>query len=253
MAKRQPSRALQTSERDGQVTARGGMQSFFLRNMPLWNPPAWQEAEYWRGFVEKQSVAAICRDSLANYLNSLDWSIVARDSDKRDELRPRIKHYTKLFERGNAYWWDVDFTSHIEWFAKDLFTLPFGTASELGRLDDDPKGRVVWIRPLDAGTLAPTLNFEYPVVQSAAGTQINPVYLPREFVSRVYLSPRTEIRREGWGYAPPERIWRALEMISIGDTYYAQLLLDTPEAGIIDLGDMEKSAAMDWIALLRSQ
>jgi hypothetical protein len=251
MAKRQPGNYLRTSERDGQVSAPGGMQSFFLRNIPLWNPPAWQEADYWRNFVERQSVAAICRDTLANYLNSLDWAIVARDTEERDELKPRIKHYTKLFERGNAYWWDLDFSSQIEWFVKDLTTLPFGTASELGRLDDDPKGRVVWIRPLDGGTVAPTLNFEFPVVQSYAGTGVNPIYFPREFISRVYLSPRTEIRREGWGYAPPERIWRAIEMLATGDTYYAQLLLDTPEAGIIDLGDMEKKSALDWIASLK--
>lgn len=159
-------RQLQTSSRDGQSSAPGGMVSFFLRNAPLWNPPAWQQAAYWREFVERQSIAAICRDAIANYLNSLDWMIVARDSNKKDELKGQIKHYIKLFERGNAYWWDIDFSSQIEWFAKDLFTLPFGTASEIGRLDDEPNGRVVWIRPLDAGTLAPTLNFDFPVVQS---------------------------------------------------------------------------------------
>lgn len=198
-------------------------------------------------FVEKQSIAAICRDTLANYLNSLDWMIVARDPDKKDELKGAIKHYTKLFERGNAYWWEMDLSSQIEWFTKDLFTLPFGTASEVGRVDDNPKGRVVWLRPLDGGTLAPTLNFDFPIVQSAPGSQLNPVYLQREFCSRVYLSPRTELRREGWGYAPPERIWRAIEMVSTGDNYYAKFLIDTPEAGILDLMDMDRSTAQEWV------
>lgn len=252
MTKRQPSSiGLRTTERDGQISATGGMANYFLRNIPVWNPPAWGEAEYWRKFVERQSIALICREAIANYLNSLDWSIVARDSDQRDELKPTIKHYTKLFERGNVYYWDLDFSSQVEWFVKDLFTLPFGTASELGRFDDEPKSRVVWIRPLDAGTLAPTLNIDYPVVQSAPGTALTPVYFPREFISRVYLSPRTELLREGWGYAPPERIWRALEMLAAGDSYYAQLLLNTPEAGIIDLGDMEEPAAKRWIAGLQ--
>lgn len=248
MAKKQPGTALQTGKRDNQISSPGGMQSYFLRNVPMWNPPAWQQADYWRAFVEKQPIAAICRDTIANYLNSLDWAVVARDSSKHDELKPRIKHYTKLFERGNAYYWDIDFSSQIEWFVKDLFTLPFGTASEIGRLDDDPGGRVVWIRPLDAGSLAPTLNFDFPVVQSAPGTGLQPIYFPREYISRVYLSPRTELRREGWGYAPPERIMRALEMLSTGDNYYWQLLLNTPEAGVLDLGDMEKQSALDWIA-----
>lgn len=250
MAKRQTKQlTLQTSERQGQLSSPSGL-SYFVRTIPLWNPPAWQEAAYWRLFVEKQSIAAICRDSIANYLNSLDWAIVARDSEKRDELKPRIKHYVKLFERGNAYYWDLDFSSQVEWFVKDLFTLPFGTASEIGRLDDSPTGKVVWIRPLDGGTLAPTLNFEYPIVQSAPGTDIFPIYLPRDFVSRVYLSPRTELQREGWGYAPPERILRAIEMLSTGDNYYWQLLLNTPEAGVLDLGDMEKSSALEWVASL---
>lgn len=248
MAKKQPGTALKTEKRDNQISSPGGMQSYFLRNIPVWNPPAWQQADYWRAFVEKQPIAAICRDTIANYLNSLDWAVVARDSSKHDELKPRIKHYTKLFERGNAYYWDIDFSSQIEWFVKDLFTLPFGTASEIGRLDDDPGGRVVWIRPLDAGSLAPTLNFDFPVVQSAPGTGLQPIYFPREYISRVYLSPRTELRREGWGYAPPERIMRALEMLSTGDNYYWQLLLNTPEAGVLDLGDMEKQSALDWIA-----
>lgn len=243
---RKKAQALQVSAHDNQQSAIGGMQSYFVKNIPLWNPPAWQEASYWRKFVEKQPFASICRDTLANYLNSLDWMIVARDSDKKDELGGAIKHYTKLFERGNAYWWELDFSAQIEWFVKDLFTLPFGTAREVGRLDDNPNGRAVWLRPLDGGTLAPTLNFDFPVVQSAPGVN-TPVYLQREYVNRVYLSPRTELQREGWGYAPPERIWRAIEMMSTGDNYYAQLLMDTPEAGLLDLGDMDESSAKAWI------
>jgi len=252
MAKRQPKQYLKIDKRDGQVSAPGGqLANYFLRDVPLWNPPAWQTAEMWRMFVVKQPVAVICRDTIANFLNSLDWTITARDSEQRDELRSKIKYYTKLLERGNAYYYDIDFSSHIEMAVKDLFDLPFGFASEIGRLDDEPKGKVVWIRPLDGGTLAPTLNFDFPIVQTAAGTALNPVYLPRDFVSRVYLSPRTELRREGWGFAPPERIWRAIEMLSAGDNYYAQLMLNTPEAGILDLGDMEKDSAEEWVRSLR--
>lgn len=244
--KRQPKNQLKVEVRDGQQSAPGGSSAYFLRNVSYWNPPAWQEAYAWRAFVERQPFASICRDAIANYLNSLDWSVSARDSTKRDELKGQTKHYTKLFEKGNVSYWDLDFAGQVEWFVKDLFTLPFGTASEIGRLDNSPNGKVMWIRPLDGGTLAPTLNADYPVVQSAPNTGIAPIYLPREFVSRVYLSPRTEIRREGWGYAPPERIARAIEMMSAGDTYFAQLLLNTPEAGVLDLVDMDKTSATEW-------
>ena len=252
MAKKQPSKSLQIDERKGQVSATGGnLSNFFVRNIPLWNTPAWQDAEFWRKFVAKQPIAILCRERISSYLNSLDWQITPRESEQRDELRLKIRYYTKLFEKGSTYYSDFDFSSHIEWLTKDLYDLPFGTASELGRANDNPSGKIVWIRPLDGGTLAPTLNFEFPVMQQSVTSGLNPVFLPKNFVSRVYLSPRTELAREGWGYAPPERIYLALEMLSRGDTYYAQLLLNTPEAGILDLGDMEKTSALEWVQSLR--
>ena len=252
MAKKQPSKSLQIDERKGQVSATGGnLANFFVRNIPLWNTPAWQDAEFWRKFVAKQPIATLCRERISSHLNSLDWQITPRESEQRDELRLKIRYYTKLFEKGSTYYSDFDFSSHIEWLVKDLHDLPFGTASEIGRASDNPSGKVVWIRPLDGGTLAPTLNFDYPVMQQSLNSGLNPVFLPKNFVSRVYLSPRTELEREGWGYAPPERIYLALEMLSRGDTYYAQLLLNTPEAGILDLGDMEKTSALEWVQSLR--
>ena len=47
--------------------------------------------------------------------------------------------------------------------------------------------------------------------------------------------------------APPEKIYLAIEMLNRGDMYYANLLLDTPEAGILDLGDMSKESAENWV------
>ena len=252
MAKKQPSKQLKIDERKGQVSAIGGqLNNFFLRNVPLWNTPVWQEAEFWRKFVSKQQIAILCRERIGSYLNSLDWHITPRDPEQRDELKRKIRYYTKLFEKGSSYYNDLDFSSHIEWITKDLYDLPFGAASELGRIDDNPNGRVVWIRPIDGGTLAPTLNFDFPVVQQSVSTGLTPIYIPKDFVSRVYLSPRTELRREGWGLCPPEKIYLAIEMLSRGDEYYAQLLLNTPEAGILDLGDMEKSSALEWVQSLR--
>lgn len=249
MAKRQP-KSIEISKNPGQISASGGeLSNYFIRQMPIWNNPNWLHADVWRQFVARQPIAVLCREAIASYLLSLDWAIVSRDSDKRDEFKSEINYYTRLFERGNAYYNDVEFSNHIEWITKDLFDLPFGTASEIGREYDNPEGKVVWVRPLDAATLAPTLNAEYPVVQHFPNLQ--PVVFPRNFIARSYLSPRTEIRREGWGMAPPEKIYLAMEMLNNGDKYYAQLLLNTPEAGILDLMDMDKESAEEWVKSTR--
>lgn len=246
MAKKTSPNSLTISEKPGQVSAPGGpLSNFLVRNLPIWANPQWLNSNQWREFVRKQPIAVLCREAISNHLLSLDWAIVARDPNQQDELKEDIKYYTKLLERANAYYSELDFTSHIEFIVKDLFDLPFGTAGEIGRENDSPEGKVVWVRPLDAGTLSPTLNSDYPVAQLYPG--YDPVVFPKEYISRIYLSPRTEIQREGWGMAPPERIYLAMEMVSRGDVYYSQLLLNTPEAGILDLMDMEKTAAEEWV------
>lgn len=246
MAKSRQPKTVEITKHPGQLSASGGeLSNYLIRQMPIWNNPNWLHADVWRQFVHKQPVAVLCRDAITSYLLSLDWTIVARNADEQDEYKEEIKYYTKLLERGNAYYNDLDFSTHVEWIAKDLFDLPFGAASEIGREYNAPSGKVVWVRPLDGATLAPTLDAEYPVVQHFPNYQ--PVVFPRDFISRIYLSPRTEIRREGWGFAPPERIYLAMEMLNRGDIYYSQLLLNTPEAGILDLKDMDKESATEWV------
>lgn len=249
MVKRQP-KTLEVSKNPGQISAPGGeFSNYLLRNVPVWGNPGWMTADIWRQFVHKQPVAVLCRDAISSYLLSLDWTIVAKDSEQQDELKDEIKHYTKLLERGNSYYSELEFSNHVEMIVRDLFDLPFGAASELGREYNAPDRRVVWIRPLDGGTLTPTLDVNYPVVQHFPNYQ--PVAFPREFISRTFLSPRTEIQREGWGMAPPEKIYLAMEMLNRGDVYYSQLLLNTPEAGILDLGDMDKESATEWVKSFR--
>lgn len=249
MAKKQPT-TLKISKEKYQLSAPGGeLSNYLVRNMPIWSNPQWLQSGQWRAFVRGQPVAMLCREALAQYLLSLDWVIVARDSEKQDELKEDIKYYTRLFERGHAHYTTIDFAAHIEWIVKDLYDLPFGAASEIGREYDGAEGKVVWIRPMDAGTLSPTLNSEYPVVQHYPSYQ--PVVFPRQFVSRVYLSPRTEIQREGWGMAPPEKIYLAMEMLNRGDVYYSKLLLNTPEAGILDFVDMDGTTATEIIKSMR--
>lgn len=245
---KQPKTVLQTKEK-GQISAPGGdIVNYLYRIVPNWLSPIWWEAQKWRTFVQNQPIAVVFRETLISYLQALDWAIVPRDADKQDELKEEIKYYTKLFENTNGYYSELDFSSHIEFVGKDLLDLPFGGAAEIGREDDSPDGKVVWIRPLDGGTLAPTLNKEWPVMQRIPDYNVaDPVFFPSDSISRIFMSPRTELRREGWGMAPPEKIYLALELLWRGDKYYADLLLNTPEVGILDLGDMEKSSAEQWV------
>lgn len=241
--------ALTPTKQSGQRSAIGGdYANYLLRIVPEFINPQWQQAAYWRSFVQSQPIAVICRETLIANILATDWAIVARDSGQQDELKSKIKQYSKLFENGDAYYSDLDYTGEVEWILKDLLDLPFGGCAELGRKGDDPEEDVAWVRPLDAGTLIPTLNYDFPVYQKVPDFADFPgVPFPRYAVSRVFMSPRTEIRREGWGMAPPEKIYLAMAMLARGDSYYAQLLLNVPEAGILDLMDMEKDSALEWV------
>jgi hypothetical protein len=222
---------------------------FITRWTPPWARPPSLPAYTWRAWVMNQPVAIACREVLISMLIGLDWSISARDANDKDDLAPTIRYYTKLFNNG-GYYLGSDFTSLLEWVIGDLLDIPFGGAVEIGRKGDDPKGRVVWLKPLDGGTLYPTLNENFPVVQYYQG--YTAVAFPEHAVARLQMTPRPEIFREGWGIAPPEKIYFALDMLNRGDKYYANLLLDVPPAGILDLGDMEASSAETWINSFRN-
>ncbi len=220
-----------------------------IRILPPWqNPRKFLEANIWRAIVAQQPVAVICRENLIAAYLSLDWKIEPKDSEKRDELEEEINYYTELFEYTGKYYYD----EIVEWIGKDMLDTPFGGAAEVGRERDAPDGKVLWIEPLDAGTLFPFPNVKTPVGQYVMESGMVPIYFPAHAINRIYYSPQTYIRLEGWGMSPPEKIYLALELLNRGDQYYANLLLDTPEAGILDLGDMEKGAAEEWVKAFRT-
>ena len=226
---------------------------YLTRLTPPWSRPASLPAYTWRLWVLNQPVAIVCRETLIATLLSLDWKITPINSNYKEELEPTVRYYTKLFTNGGDYMGlMLDFSGLIEWIAGDLLDTPFGGIAEIGRKGGEENGRVQWIRPLDAGTMFPTMNQDFPVVQyyPSYSNQIVPFH-PWE-VSRTYMSPHTFILREGWGMAPPEKIYFALDLLNKGDKYYANLLLDIPTSGVLDLGDMEKSAAEEWITAFRS-
>jgi hypothetical protein len=226
---------------------------FLTRFTPPWSRPASLPANAWRGWVLNQSVAVVCRETLIANLLALDWKITPRNSKYKEELDPPIKYYTRLLQNGGDYaGLGLDFAGLIEWVVGDLLDLPFGGAAEIGRKGGSENGRVQWIRPLDGGTLFPTLNQDFPIVQYYP-TYSNDVIVFKPWeISRTFMSPHSFILREGWGMAPPEKVYFALDLLTKGDKYYANLLLDIPTAGILDLGDMEKSAAEEWIGAFKS-
>lgn len=226
---------------------------FLTRFTPPWSRPASLPAQAWRNWVLGQPVAIVCRETLIANLLSLDWKITPRNSKYKEELDPTIKYYTKVLQNGGEYpGLGLDFSGLIEWICADLLDTPFGGAAEVGRKGGTENGRVQWIRPLDAGTLYPTLNQDFPVVQYYPNYhQEIPTFRPWE-LARTYMSPHSFILREGWGMPPPEKVYFALDLLTKGDKYYANLLLDIPTAGILDLGDMEKSAAEEWISAFKS-
>lgn len=215
---------------------------YLTRFLPTWTHPNWYEANAWRSIAASQLACVGCKDAITGHVLSLDWKVQARDSERRDELKDDVDYYTRFIQDTGEY----EYSEVIEWLLDDYLTLPFGGAAEVGREGDDPNGRVLWIELLDGGTLFPTLNMDWPYAQSINGIP-KVVYFPKHAINRIYMSPRTEIKYKGWGMAPPEKIWFALQLLSRGDTYYANLLLDSPEAGILDLLDMSKDSAEAWV------
>ena len=196
---------------------------FLYRVLPQWTNPMWVEGELWRKAVQHQPIAVICRDTLTSNILALDWKIEPKDSTKRDEYKEDIDYYEDFFE----YTGDYDYSDIIEWIVPDLLDLPFGAAAEVGHEGDSPEGKIRWIELLDGATLFPTLNRDWPIGQSLNSVAaLETVYFPAHAINRVYMSPRREIKRKGWGMAPPEKIYLAIELINRGDVYYANTAYD---------------------------
>jgi hypothetical protein len=222
-------------------------ENYLTRYVPYWLQPNWEEAKMWRRVVANQPIATICRETLLSYINSLDWKIEPRDSTQRDELKDEIDYYTKLFDSGGGF----DYLQVNEWVGKDLLDIPFGGIVELLR-ESEPAGKVIDIIPIDGGLCFPTNNRDTPVGERSDSRPLDIRYFPYFSVSRIFMSPRTEIERTGWGMPPPERIYLAIALLCRGDKYYANLLLDTPPAGILDLIDMEEETAGKWLESWKS-
>ena len=172
--------------------------TFLSRILPYYGQPAWLAAQHWRQFVRNQPVAIVCRDTLMNNMLNLEWDIVPSDVKETpsSELRKSIDYYGDLFT-----YLEGDFDIYLELMLQDMLDLPFGACAELGRWDDEPDMPVIWAEHIDAATLFPTGNPEYPVAQRAPDVPGVQVVFPDHAINRMYMTPRTEMRLEGWGMA----------------------------------------------------
>jgi len=220
------------------------IQSYLQRWIPYWGHPGWLVAERWRAFVRNQPIAGICRDTLIANLKNMGWDIVPKrteDAGNRN-IQRTIDYYKELF-----FQIEGSFDTYLDLMGQDMLDLPFGAMCEVVRENDDPEGHILSLYHVDAATLFPTGDEAFPVQQRVPELPGAIVNFPKHAMARMMISPRPEIRRKGWGMAPPEKAYLAVEMLFRGDRYYANLLIDTPEAGILDLMDMDAETAEAWI------
>lgn len=232
--------------------------SFLRRYLPDFLTPIWIEAARWRNVVRNEPTAVICRDRLIVYAQAQPWDITARDTKQAKKLEDDIAYYKNFVLKG------FDVILDLLW--QDALDLPVGGNIELVRwppnvlptierdggtfkvTQPNPKGHIFKLVPIDGATIVPTHDPEFPIMQRLQGDIGNAVYFGQNEIGRILLTPRPEIRVRGYGMPPPQRIYMAISLLYYGNQYYARLLLDTPEAGILDLLDMSKEDAEEWVA-----
>jgi hypothetical protein len=231
---------------------------FLRRYLPDFLTPMWVEAARWRNVVRNEPTAIICRDRLIVYAQAQPWDITAKNIKDAKKLEDDIAYYKNFVLR--------DFDTIIDLLWQDALDLPVGGNIELVRWPSNvlptierdgetfrvtqpsPKGHIFKLVPIDGATVVPTHDPEFPVMQKVQGDLGNAVFFSRNEIGRIVLTPRPEIRIKGYGMPPPQRIYMAISLLYYGNQYYARLLLDTPEAGILDLLDMNKEDAEDWVS-----
>lgn len=231
---------------------------FFRRNLPVWATPQWMVAERWRRVVENQPIAAICEEAIIADLQDTEFQITAKDPKQEDALADDIEHYTDLL--------NVEFYGALSGFdavvcglgAQDMLRIPMGGNFEVIRYNGDApfkqphaKGHVHKLVYIDGATLSPTYDKQFPVMQQAPDDATRRVFFQNSEIMRLVQKPRTEMQMWGYQMAPPEKIYLAIVSLYRGDAYYANLLLDTPEAGLLDLGDMSEESATEWLQSFR--
>jgi len=226
---------------------------YLARMLSPFTNPTWIDGNRWRAAVRAQPVFPICRDNLIQRLLAMEWIITPRGGKKQEKsVEQEIQYYTRLLDEAND---GEGFLVFLDRMFQDTLDIPFGGICEVvywkreKNLDGSPKPYGIY--NIDGATCHPTFNNEYPVMQIIPG-ETHPVYLAKGSFVRAMYNPRPEMYRQGYGMAPPEKVYLCLELLVRGDKYYANLLTDTPEAGILDLMDMDEDTANNWLESFRA-
>lgn len=231
-------------------------QMSLYRNLVPFAAPQYLDGNLWRKLSRQQPIVSDIIGNLTMHVENLPWDIRAKKPIETDKLQDEIDYHKDLLNNANN---GAGFLNYLELIIQDLNEIPFGGATETVRYpkdtEYDDRGRLYKIVSVDGATFAPIYDptgfliaAQQPPTTEGGKQQI--IFNKNE-LSRVYRFPRPEIDRRGWGMPPHERAYLAVELLIRGDRYYANLLLDTPEAGILDLGDMSKESAEKWIESFR--
>lgn len=241
------------------------LQPYLTRWFVPFQNPGWMQAERWRTVVHNQPVAGLCQGNLIRDLQGTQFEIRAKETKDEDKLADDITHYTQVVNPdflGGLSGFDI----WVDYVVKDILSLPIGGNTEVVRYPDgfgplsrdysDPKaltspkadrGHVAWLAYIDGASLSITYDRDWPIMQTIPESPTERVFFQRDQIARTVLDARSEMRRWGYGMAPPERIYLAIEMLARSDAYYAKLLIDTPEAGLLDMGGMAAQSAKEWL------
>lgn len=231
---------------------------YVQRNVPLWSTPSHLVAELWRQVVYNQPIVAACQDAILSDVVASDFEIRPRDAMREDELSAEIEHYTSVANPivGNGV---EGFDPWALKMLQDMLTLPIGGNSEVVRWPVGsspfrslhPKGHVFKIVYIDGATLTPVNDPRFIMAQRLKSDLTRAAYFEKNEIARMLWSPRVEIDLYGYSMPPVERVYLAIQALYRSDSYYANLLLDTPEAGLLDLMDMSFDSANEWTQSFR--
>lgn len=217
--------------------------AIYLNRTPFVNPayyrPGLTDTYRWR-LVAAEPVNKLAIRTIQREISSLDWKIVPIDDDKTH--KQAADYYTDVFH---------DFRDLVSRTIRSVCELPQGGAWEVGWeypgiFGEGDRGTLTFVQFIDAGTLHPTIDDNYPIIQINPYNTLQRVMFGRNEIQRVLASPYDEFDKQWWQESPTMASYLAIEALSRIYVYYLKQLHDTPVAGILDLMDFEEKDARTW-------